>query len=186
MNDIVRQHNGFVQVYSEPGLGSTFRVYLPAANVAVEASRISEAPQEVRGGTETLLVAEDREGLRQLAVETLSSLGYSVLVANDGEQALAEFQRSRSSISLVLLDVVMPKLSGPEVYERICAEAPGFPVIFATGYSADLSLLKKAQANALPIVQKPYVTRDLARKIRETLDRHNQSVALSTNAQTMI
>jgi PAS domain S-box-containing protein len=182
---IVRQHNGFVQVYSELGLGSTFRVYLPAANVAVEASRVSEVPQEVRGGTETLLVAEDHEGLRQLAIETLSSLGYNVLVANDGEQALAEFQRSRAHISLVLLDVVMPKLSGPEVYERICAEAPGFPVIFATGYSADLSLLKKAQANGLPIVQKPYVTRDLARKIRETLDRHSQTVALSTNGQTV-
>lgn len=177
---IIRQHNGFVQVYSEVGLGSTFRVYVPAANVAVEASRVSEAPQEVRGGTETLLVAEDHEGLRQLAVETLSSLGYNVLVANDGEQALLEFQRSRSIISLVLLDVVMPKLSGPEVYERICTDAPGFPVIFATGYSADLSLLKKAQANGLPILQKPYVTRDLARKIRETLDRHSQPVTLST------
>lgn len=181
---IVRQHNGFVQVYSEPGLGSTFRVYLPAANVAVEASRAADIPQEVRGGTETLLVAEDHEGLRQLAVETLSTLGYNVLVANDGEQALAEFQRSRSSISLVLLDVVMPKLSGPEVYERISAEAPGFPVIFATGYSADLSLLKKAQANGLPIVQKPYVTRDLARKIRETLDRHAPALTVSTSLQS--
>jgi hypothetical protein len=130
---------------------------------------------------ETLLVAEDHEGLRHLAVETLSGLGYDVIVANDGEQALAEFQRNRSRISLILLDVVMPKLSGPEVYERICAEAPGFPVVFATGYSADIAMLQKAQARGLPILQKPYAPRDLARKIRETLDRQSQLLTVPTN-----
>lgn len=179
---IVRQHNGFVQVYSEFGLGSTFRVYLPAADVAADVARATEAPQEVRGGNETLLVAEDHEGLRHLAVETLSGLGYDIIVANDGEQALAEFQRNRSRISLILLDVVMPKLSGPEVYERICVDAPGFPVVFATGYSADIAMLQSAQARGLPILQKPYAPRDLARKIRETLDRHSQTLPVSTNA----
>jgi CheY-like chemotaxis protein len=178
---IVRQHNGFVQVYSEVGLGSNFRVYLPAADAAADVARVTEAPQEVRGGTETLLVAEDHEGLRHLAVETLSGLGYDVIVANDGEQALAEFQRNRSRISLILLDVVMPKLSGPEVYERICAETPGFPVVFATGYSADIAMLQKAQARGLPILQKPYAPRDLARKIRETLDRQSQLLTVPTN-----
>ncbi|HTZ74547.1 MAG TPA: response regulator [Candidatus Aquilonibacter sp.] len=178
---IVRQHNGFVQVYSEVGLGSTFRVYLPAAKVEVDASRVAQAAKPVRGGSETLLVAEDHEGLRHLAVETLSGLGYEVLVACDGEQALAEFERNRSRIGLILLDVVMPKLSGPEVYERICADNPNFPVVFATGYSADISLLKKAQANGLPILQKPYAPRDLARTIRETLDRQSRTLPVATN-----
>jgi CheY-like chemotaxis protein len=168
---IVRQHNGFVQVYSEVGLGSTFRVYLPAADVKAEASRPTETAQPVRGGTETLLLAEDHEGLRQLAIETLSGLGYEVLVTTDGEQALAEFERHRDRISLVILDVVMPKLSGPEVYERITQQAPEFPVVFATGYSADIALLQRAQAKGLPILQKPYAPRDLARKVRESLDR---------------
>ncbi len=180
---IVRQHNGFVHVYSELGLGSTFRVYLPAVDVAVDVSA-AEAQQPVRGGTETLLIAEDHEGLRHLAVETLSALGYEVIVTNDGEQALAEFQRNRSRISLCLLDVVMPKLSGPEVYERICADSPNFPVVFATGYSADIALLQKAQAKGLPILQKPYAPRDLARKIREVLDRHRQSQTVATDLQS--
>lgn len=180
---IVRQHNGFVHVYSELGLGSTFRIYLPVAEVAADSAAMAEVREPIRGGTETLLIAEDHEGLRHLAVETLSGLGYEVLVANDGEQALAEFQRNRSRISLILLDVVMPRLSGPELYERICADSPGFPVVFATGYSPDIALLQKVQAKGLPILQKPYAPRDLARKIRETLDLHRQPVALTGNLQ---
>jgi two-component system cell cycle sensor histidine kinase/response regulator CckA len=172
---IVRQHNGFVQVYSERGLGSTFRIYLPATEVRAKAEEVVESKAPVCGGTETLLVAEDHEGLRHLATETLAGLGYEIIVATDGEQALAEFARHQSRISLVLLDVVMPKLSGPEVYERISEMAPGFPVVFATGYSADIAMLQKAQAKGLPILQKPYAPRDLARKIRETLDRHHQA-----------
>ena len=168
---IVHQHNGFIQVYSEVGMGSTFRVYLPAVNVAVEKPLTIEAPQQVVGGSETVLVAEDHEGLRQLANETLTGLGYTVILATDGEQALSEFRRHSAEISVVLLDVVMPKLSGPEVYERICAEHPDFPVVFATGYSADMALLHTSQARKLPILQKPYAPRDLARKIRETIDR---------------
>ena len=181
---IVRQHNGFVQVYSELGLGSTFRVYLPAVNVEADASRAAQVPQPVRGGKETILIAEDHEGLLHLAVETLAGLGYEVITASDGEQALAEFQRNRSRIHLILLDVVMPKLSGPEVYGRICAETPGLPVVFATGYSADMSLLKKAQANGLPVLQKPYAPHDLARKVRETLDRHCKPLAVATKADS--
>jgi two-component system cell cycle sensor histidine kinase/response regulator CckA len=179
---IVRQHNGFVQVYSERGFGSTFRVYLPATEVSATAEQVVESKAPVRGGTETLIVAEDHEGLRHVAVETLAGLGYEVIVATDGEQALAEFERHRARVSLLLLDVVMPKLSGPEVYERISEIAPGFPVVFATGYSADIAMLQKAQAKGLPILQKPYAPRDLARKIRDTLDRRRQASIESTES----
>ena len=181
---IVRQHNGFVQVYSERGFGSTFRVYLPTASDIVDSTPVVETKTPVRGGSEMIIVAEDHEGLRHLAAETLSSFGYEVVVANDGEQALVEFERHRSRASLMLLDVVMPKLNGPEVYERICEIAPGFPVLFATGYSADIAMLQEAQSRGLPILQKPYAPRDLARKIREVLDR-NQPATLHAPAASV-
>jgi len=167
---IIRQHGGFVQVYSEVGIGTTFRIYLPVSAAGAASPELAEDTQPIRGGSETLLVAEDHEGLRQLVFETLTHLGYQVLIASDGEQAINEFILHRNSIDLAILDVVMPKLSGPEVYARICAEKAGVPVIFATGYSADISLLHKAQQLGLPVIQKPYTPRNLARKIREALD----------------
>lgn len=170
---IIRQHGGFIQVYSEVAIGTTFRAYLPTSAAAAASPALAEDTRPVRGGSETLLVAEDHEGLRQLAFETLTHLGYHVLLASDGEQAISEFILNRNHVDLALLDVVMPKLSGPEVYARICAEKAGVPVIFATGYSADISVLQKAQQLGLPIIQKPYSTRNLARKIREALDHHS-------------
>lgn len=169
---IMRQHGGFIQVYSELGTGTTFRAYLPISAAAAPSPDQTEDTRPVRGGSETLLVAEDHEGLRQLAFETLTHLGYQVLLASDGEQAISEFILHRNTVDLVILDVVMPKLSGPEVYARICAEKAGIPVIFATGYSADISVLQKAQQQGLPIIQKPFSSRNLARRVRETLDHH--------------
>lgn len=167
---IVRQHGGFVNVYSEAGLGTTFRVYVPVSAAKAPSPEKRDDLLPVRGGTETLLVVEDHEGLRQLAIETLSKLGYDVIPAIDGEQAIDEFLRNQGRIDLALLDLVLPKLNGPEIYSRISAARPDLPVVFATGYSADFAMLHKIQQNGLPVIQKPYTARDLARKIREALD----------------
>jgi two-component system cell cycle sensor histidine kinase/response regulator CckA len=169
---IVRQHGGFVHVFSEPGTGTSFRTYFPVSTEASAAPDRIEDVRPVHGGTEMLLVAEDHDGLRQLAQETLTNLGYQVVLAGDGEQAVQEFQAHRDQIDLVILDVVLPKLSGPEVYARICRERADLPAIFATGYSPDFALLHKVQQQGLPVLQKPYSPRDLARKVRETLDLH--------------
>jgi two-component system, cell cycle sensor histidine kinase and response regulator CckA len=169
---VVRQHDGFVNVYSELGAGSTFRCYFP---VSLEASVPREKVEEagpVRGGSETILVAEDHEGLGQLAVETLTGLGYQVMLATDGETAAQNFHANRTRIDLVVLDVMLPKLSGPEVYARMRKDKSDLAVIFATGYSPDIAQLQKAQQDGLPVLQKPYSPRDLARKVRETLDQH--------------
>jgi two-component system, cell cycle sensor histidine kinase and response regulator CckA len=179
---IVRQHGGFTHVYSELGVGTTFRTYLPSAPLATKSVEPVEDSQPVRGGVETILVAEDHMGLRELAFETLTSLGYKVVVASDGEQALREFESWRDHIDLLVLDVVLPKLSGPNVYSRICEIKPDVAVIFATGYSAEIISLQKAQQQGLPILQKPYSPRSLARKVRDALDQR-RPVAPSESSQ---
>ena len=170
---IVRQHGGFTHVYSERGIGTTFRAYFPATPLAMKSAGPLEDARPVHGGVETLLIAEDHTGLRELAFETLTKLGYEVILAADGEQALQEFKNRADEIDLVVLDVVLPKLSGPLAFARICEIKPGVPVIFATGYSPDISSLQDAQQQGLPVLQKPYSPRDLARKIRETLDQRH-------------
>jgi PAS domain S-box-containing protein len=167
---IVRQHGGFLHVDSELNVGTTFRVYLPISPSSVKAVVLADETGPVRGGSETILVAEDHEGLRELARETLSNLGYEVVLACDGEEAVREFQQHGERIDMVLLDVVMPKINGPDAYARMRAERANIPVIFATGYSADIALLHTAQDQGLVVLQKPYVPRDLARRVRETLD----------------
>jgi CheY-like chemotaxis protein len=151
-------------------------VYLPISTTAAPARDLTEDPGPVVGGTETILLAEDHEGLRQLAQETLTGLGYNVLLAADGEQALQEFQRS-SETHLAVLDVVMPKLSGPEVYAKLQQTHPSLPVIFATGYSPDLAMIQKVQQQGFPVLQKPYSSRSLARAVRKTLDSQARPVS---------
>ena len=123
------------------------------------------------------MVAEDHEGLRQLALETLTKLGYNVLTVADGQQAIEAFRNNRAGINLLLLDIVTPKVNGSEVYAQISLDRGDLPVIFATGYSADAVLLGMLRERGLPMLQKPYSPHDLARKVREVLDGqvHNSS-----------
>jgi PAS domain S-box-containing protein len=168
---IARQHGGFVDVESEVNKGTTFRTYLPMSISPIISRTQPEDCRVVRGGSETILVAEDHDGLREIAVEVLASLGYRVVAAPDGEQALREYKIHGNNIDLALLDVMLPKVCGPEIYERISAERPDLSVIFATGYSADSAMLQQVEERGLPVIQKPYSPRDLARKVREVLDK---------------
>lgn len=130
----------------------------------------------VQGGSETILLAEDHEGLRQLALETLTGLGYRVLAVADGEQAVREFQAHSDRVNLLLLDVMLPRLSGPEAYARIYALKPELPVIFATGYSPDLALLQKVQLEGWLLATEALYVSSSRPKVRETLDQRAHSV----------
>jgi signal transduction histidine kinase len=167
---IVKQHEGFINVYSEPGHGTTFRIYFPAGTGPAE-RRDSVKDVPVSKGVETILIAEDHEGLRELAQETLTSCGYNIILAKHGEEAVQLFRANRDKIALVVLDVVMPLLSGPQTYGQIRAMRPDVPVIFTTGHTAEsASLSSQIEAGAV-FLQKPYAPRELNQAIRSTLDR---------------
>src|SRR5690349_3120436 len=168
---IVKQHFGHIDVYSEVGRGSTFHVYLPAIEASAEARPDNqEAP--IRGGTETILLAEDHEGLRQMSHQVLTALGYSIVLARDGREAIEKFEADPGQISLLVLDVVMPRLSGPSALERIRGINPSIPVIFTSGYSEESEMLSSLVTNGdALLLQKPYPPKELARKIRDLLDR---------------
>jgi two-component system cell cycle sensor histidine kinase/response regulator CckA len=169
---IVKQHNGFIHVESEPGQGSTFRIFLPV-NETPAAGEIRAPVSEdlpVRSGTETILLADDHDGIREMAQSVLKAKGYDVLLAHDGEEAVEIFTAHRDSISLVLLDVIMPRRSGPEVFTAIKALNPGVSVVFATGYSDEIATLADLVERGVAILRKPYSPSVLCRRVREVLD----------------
>jgi two-component system cell cycle sensor histidine kinase/response regulator CckA len=168
---IVKQHLGHIDVHSEIGKGSTFHVYLPASDGAAEIVSGYEEPA-LRGGTETILLAEDHEGLRQMSHQMLAELGYSIVLARDGREAVEKFGANANQISLLVLDVVMPRLGGPAALEEIRGIKPSIPVIFTSGYSEESEKLTSliSQGSAV-LLQKPYPPRDLARKVRDLLDK---------------
>jgi two-component system cell cycle sensor histidine kinase/response regulator CckA len=170
---IAKQHGGFIQVESEPDRGSKFHIFLPVSECVSPAENRLPVVQDLpaRGGTETILIAEDHEGLREMARATLESLGYQILIAKDGEEAVGIFSAYRDSIALVLLDVIMPRRNGPEAYEAIQAMKPGVPVVFATGYSNETAALTGMLERGITVLQKPYSPGVLSRRVREALDR---------------
>jgi signal transduction histidine kinase/ActR/RegA family two-component response regulator len=166
---VVQQHEGLINVYSEVGLGTTFKIYLPISNLADRAPEQEEVAP-VTGGKETILVAEDEPMVRDLAVRILTGAGYSVLVAADGAEAVNLFDLHLDVISLALLDAVMPKLTGHEVFDHLKLVNPSLPVIFCSGYDPDMRQIQSLIKKGMNLVQKPYDPDILLRTVREALD----------------
>ena len=137
---IVKQHAGLIDVESASGEGTTFRVYFPAGSGAPE-SREAQPDELPSRGSETILLAEDHEGLRQSAQEMLETLGSRVIVASDGLEAVQLFKRNREQIAMAVLDVVMPGISGPDAYLQMAAIRPDLRVVFSTGYAREAESL---------------------------------------------
>jgi PAS domain S-box-containing protein len=172
---IIKQHGGLIEVESELGRGATFHIYLPVDEKAVK-EEAQEVLPPLRGGTETILVAEDEEALRALTRTVLEELGYTVLLAKDGAEAVEVYEANSEKIALLLFDIVMPRMGGREAYERISSPNDPVPVIFMTGYSAEIVQYEFVKQNKFieeagaALMQKPYTVETLGRKVRETLD----------------
>jgi signal transduction histidine kinase len=168
---IVRQHGGDICVTSQPGLGTTFTIYLPLLLSSVLPAAF-ETTQTPRRGTETILLAEDDDAVRGYMLHAITDYGYKVLEAVDGEDALAKYRANRDSIDLLLLDVVMPKLSGRDVFNTIKREGGQPRVIYTSGYAPDVIDDNWLAEKGVSFMAKPVTVQNLLIKIRSALDQH--------------
>ena len=177
---IVRQSDGFISVHSQPGKGSTFKIYLPvAAPAGREIASPGSAEKRVDGGSETLLIVEDEDAVRQSEVEFLSTIGYTVISAANGKEALDQVRARANMIDLVITDVVMPQMSGPKLAQNLASLRPDLKVLFVSGYAEDAVLRKGVADLTEHFLQKPFSLRSLAGKIREVLEQPVMARAVS-------
>ncbi len=168
---IVQQAGGFIWVYSEPGRGTTFKIYLPRVDAAAEDAGASTAPADLPRGTETVLVAEDEAAVRAVTREVLERQGYVVLEAPHGAAALDIAAQHRGPIQLLVTDVVMPGLSGRQLADRLARLRPDTKVLYVSGYTDDAVVRHGVLEAGIAYLQKPFTIDSLARKVREVLDR---------------
>ena len=166
---IVKQHDGFINCYSEPGHGTVFRIYLPLIDTAAQKEE-SPDDQEVRGGEETILLVEDDAVIREMVGELLVDFGYSVIKAVDGEDAVQKFREASCAVQMVILDVIMPKMNGKDAYDAISALCSDVKVLFMSGYTADIITDRLIKGDPNHFVSKPIKINELLSKVRNVLD----------------
>lgn len=167
---IIKNHNGFINVYSEKGQGTTFTIYLPASpNKDVAKPEFPET-DEISGGTETILLVDDEAIILSVAKELLEALGYAVLTAGDGRAAVELYKKLKGTIDLVILDMVMPGMNGGETFDELKKINPGIKVLLSSGYSLNGQASKIMGRGCVGFLQKPFTFRDIALQLRKVFD----------------
>ena len=166
----MKQSGGSIYVYSEPGRGTTFKVYVPHVEDEVEISTRGLSAAEMPRGSETILVAEDEAGLRKIVSELLKGLGYTVLLAEHGADALLVSEAHDGPIHLLVTDVVMPGIGGRELADRLVRSRPALRTLYLSGYTDDAVIAQGVFANEMTFLQKPFAGVDLAQKVRDVLE----------------
>jgi CheY-like chemotaxis protein len=168
--NIVKQSGGHIEVQSAPGEGTTFTIYLPRVEAGEEVALKRELPPDsLPRGWETVLLVEDEEGVRAMTRAMLTSLGYQVIEARDAHEAIRICESRKDPVHLLLTDVVMPELRGPDLADRLLAQWPGLKVLFMSGYAPD-TLVSAGQPAVAPLIAKPFTRVALGHALRDLLD----------------
>ena len=167
---IIKQSGGYIWVYSEPGKGTTFKIYLPQVIEEVEDIVIQRSPPETLKGKETILLVEDDQGVRDVSEMILREFGYQVLKAENGEEALQVIEKNGKEIQLMITDLVMPGMSGKELTDRLSGLENGFKVLYLSGYTDEAIVHHGILDKGINFLAKPFGTEELLRKVREILD----------------
>jgi CheY-like chemotaxis protein len=167
---IVKQNNGYIWAYSESGRGSTLKVYLPRLEQDVVHIHKERTPIDVLKGSETVLLVEDDDKLLELTEKILRLYGYRVLKAQDGEEALKVHEEHEGFIQVMVTDIVMPKMSGRELAERLQSVRPEMKVLYMSGYTDNAIVHHQILDSKLSFLQKPFTPEGLGSKVREVLD----------------
>ncbi|MDQ6958353.1 MAG: ATP-binding protein [Mariprofundaceae bacterium] len=175
----VQTHGGFIDVDSTEGKGTTFHLYIPVLDEKKQLNTMSQSDSFVPGFGETLLLVDDDNRLLEANRDVLTSLGYNVLTANNGLEAVELFNRKSNDIHMVIMDVVMPKLSGPVAASRMQKVRGDFPILFVTGYDRDGSLAGNIPVDREHVLEKPFTAGQLSRRIRRSLDTLKQTSTIS-------
>jgi two-component system, cell cycle sensor histidine kinase and response regulator CckA len=165
-----KQSGGFVWADSEPGRGTNIQVYWPEMDALPEPLTEPASPPPLEGGSERLLIVEDEDLVRALAVRSLRSLGYTCLEARDAREALRLLQEDNAHVDLVMTDVVMPGMSGGRLGERLARLRPGLPVLYTSGFADEDVIRRGLLEQGQPFLQKPFSLYDLARRVRDAIE----------------
>ncbi|MBI4458968.1 MAG: response regulator, partial [Acidobacteria bacterium] len=167
---IVKQSGGWIWVYSEPGRGTTFKIYLPRVGAVLREAEAEQTSASSLKGEETVLVVEDEEMLRELTCEFLQDSGYTVLAAGNGAEAIEISKRRQGPIHLLVTDAVMPGMSGRELAQRLESQRPDMKVLYVSGYTDDVVLRNGLLQPGTAFLQKPFTQNALTHKVRAVLE----------------